>query len=276
MYIPLKNIIASVALSLVLFLSSAFAVADDHADEGGVSAEVGFFYHNKYIDEGARELEDGGIFSPSFTLEFEDFHIGETKLPDFYVGGWWAVGDDEDFTETNLFIGKVFEWNNYSLDFSYTWLNTDEEEEEEDENGDNGDNGNDDANGHEEEDEADEDHELLVVFSCEECIPFVTPEIGYVYSTEADGGAVEIELSKEIEMGSITLEPFAEALIDFGYVTDEYDGLNHIVVGLEVSIPIHDQVNLEIYGAHSFAEENIRREGGEDHTWGGIGLEFEM
>ena len=257
MYIPFKNIIASVVLGVVLLLLSAFATADGHGheNEGGVSAEVSLFYHNKYIDEGMRELADGGIFTPEIILNFEDFHVGEAKLPDFYIGGWWAIGDSEDFTETNLFIGKVFEWNNFSLDLSYTWLNTDEEGEE----------------------GSSEDCEIVAALGCEECIPFVEPEIAYVYSSEASGGAVEIELSKEIELNSISIEPHVGMLIDFGYVDEEYDGLNHIVVGVDVSIPINDQVSLGIYGAHSFAQENIRRMGGgENHTWGGIGLEFEI
>ena len=235
-----------VALSLSLLVFCACAYADDHNENSnGISVEASIFYHNKYIDEGMRELEDGGIFTPEFVVEFENFH-------NFYIGAWWALADDEDFTETNLFIGKTFEWDDMSLEFAYIWIHEDEE------------------------DGSEEDHELEAVFSCD-CLPWnITPEVGYVYSTKQDGGALEIELGKEIEMEYFSIEPYIETLVDFGYVSDEYDGLNHIAVGLEVSIPISDEVSLGIYGAHSFAEENIRREGEDDKTWGGIGLEFEI
>ena len=268
MYIFKKKIAYLLGLGLSLIFFSFFAYADDdNENESGVSVEAALFYHNKYIDEGMNEIPGSGIFTPEFVAEFEDVRIGDIKIPDFYIGGWWAIGESENFTETNLFIGKVLEWEDFSLGFSYTWIHEDEDEDEAEGEAEGG------AEG---EEESNEDHEFEVALECD-CLPWgFASGAAYVYSTEMDGGAFEVELGKEIEMEYFSIEPYVEALVDFGYVNDEYDGLSHIELGIEVSIPLNDVVSLEMYGAHSFAEENIRRVGGEDQTWGGIGLEFEM
>ncbi len=256
-----KKALYLLSLSILLMLSIPSAHAGEH--ESKVSGEVAFSYHNKFVEDGLNEIPGDSIFTPEFVFELEGIHIGNFEIPSFFVGGEWVIAETQDFTESNLFIGKAWEWEDFSLEFSYTWIH-EEEDEEEEENG----------NGHEEEEN--EDHEFVLSLACE-CLPWeITPEIAYIYSAEVDGGAFEVELAKEIEMEHFSIEPYVAALIDFGYVSEEYDGLNHIAVGLAVSVPLNDSVSLKMYGTHSFAEENVRREGGDDQTWGGIGLEFEI
>lgn len=242
-----KHHLLSLGLLLVLSMSCVYATEN----ESKVSAEVSLLYHNKYISDGKDDLPNSGIYTPEIVVNFEDFYIGDVNFKNFYVGGWWAIGDSEHYTETNLFIGKTFEWENLSLDLSYTWLNFAPDDED--------------------------DHELVAAASCD-CIPWLTPEVGYVYSTVADGGALELGLSKDIEMETFSMTPYALAMFDFGYVTEEYDGLNHIEVGLELSIPINDVMSIQAYFAHVFAEENLTREpeGYDDETWGGIGLKLDI
>ena len=245
-----KKALCLLSLSILLMLSIPFAYAGGH--ERKVSAEFGFSYQNKFVEEGTDELSGDNVFIPELVLEFDGISIGGAEIPSFFVGGELVVAESEDFTEASLFIGKAWEWDDFSLEFSYAWINEDEEGEGED------------------------DHEFELGFSCE-CLPLgITPEIAYVYSDEAGGSAVEVELAREIEMGHFSIEPYVGALVDFGYVTDEYDGLNNILVGLAVNIPLSDTVSLGIYGNHSFAEENLRRDGDGDQTWGGVGLEFEI
>lgn len=234
-------------ISLMLILSIPFVYADDRKSK--VSAEAVFLYHNKYISEGKDELPGSGIWTAEFVINFEELHIGDASLKDFYIGSWWAVGDSENYTETNLFIGKVFEWENFSLDLSYTWLNFSPDDED--------------------------DHELVAAASSD-CIPWLTPEIAYVYSTETDRGMLELGLSKDIEMESFSITPYTVTAIDFGYVTEEYDGLNHIEVGLEWSLPLNDVISLQGYASHVFAQENLRREGYDNETSAGIGLQFDI
>lgn len=236
-----------ISISLLLMLSISFVYADK--TQSVVSAEATFLYHNKYISDGKDDLPGSGIYTPEFVINFESLPIGSAELKDFYVGGWWAIGDDESYTETNLFLGKVFNWQNFSLDLSYTWLYFSPDD--------------------------DEDHELVAALGCD-CTPWFDPEVSYVYSTEGDGGALSLALAKDIETSYLSITPYILSMFDFGYVSDEYDGLNHIEVGLELSIPINDTISIQGYAAHAFAEENLRREGYDDETWAGFGLQFDI
>ena len=245
-----KKAFRLLSLSMLLMLSALHAHADEH--ERKVSGEFAFSYQNKFVEEGMNELPGDNVFIPELVFEFDGIHIGDVEIPSFFVGSELVIAESEDFTETTLFVGKAWELDNFSLEFSYAYIHEDEDGEGED------------------------DHEFVFGFSCE-CLPFeISPEIAYVYSDDAGGSAVEVELAREIEMEHFSIEPYVGALVDFGYVSDEYDGLNNILVGLTVNIPLNDTVNLKMYGNHSFAEENLRRESLDDQTWGGIGLEFEI
>ena len=246
--------------SLLLILSVPFAYADEH--ESKVSGEFEFFFHNKFVEEGINEIPGRAIVKPELEIEFEGIHIGDFEVPSFFIEAELAIAESEDLRESELSIGKEWEWDNFSMVLGYTWKYEDEEEEE---------------NGEEEEEEEPNDHEFFLGLSCEECLPFeIVPDLTYTYSAEADGGMIEIDLAKEIEMDHFSIEPYVGALIDFGYVTEEYNGLNNILVGLAVNIPLNDTISLGMYATHSFAEENLRREDFDDQTWGGIGLEFDI
>ena len=257
-----KNVVYLLCIGLSLILSSAFVHADDD-DENGVSGELEIYFSNKFIEEGESEIPGRAVMTPELEIEFEGLNIGDFEVPSFFIEAEMAIAESENLRESEVSIGKEWEFNNFSMALGYTWVYEDEEEEGEEEEGE----GEEDPN----------DHEFFLGLSCEECLPFeIVPNLSYVHSTEADGGMVEIELAREIEMERFSIEPYVGALIDFGYVNDEYDGLNNILVGVAVSIPLTDAISLGAYATHSFAEENLRREDGEDQTWGGIGLEFEL
>jgi len=266
-----------ISLCLLILLAMPAAQADDDDDNGSESAisyEASVLYNSRYIDDGEEELEEGGVYTPEVTMYINDLDIAGLNIQGVYVGAWWAISDaadeESDYTETNLYIGKTWEWDNLEFELSYTYLHFSEDEEGEEDEGENGE----EEGEEEEEDEASEDHEFFASVGYE--FPWLETELGYVHSTVADGGAIELELSSELELGPVTIEPYAEAMVDFGFVSDEYDGLNHIEVGLEFEVPISETVSLGMYLAHSFAEENLTRDGGEDKTWGGIGLQLEL
>ena len=274
MFMFKKNIVYLLCIGLSLILCSAFVHADEHDDdENGVSAELEVYFSNKFIEEGISEIPGRAVMTPELEIEFEGLSIGDFEVPSFFIEAEMAIAESENLRESEVSIGKEWEFDNFSMTLGYTWVYEDEEEEEEEDMGG--------AMGgtmdEDEEEEESNDHEFFLGFSCEECLPFeIVPDLSYVYSTEANGGMVEIELAREIEMDHFSIEPYVGALIDFGYVSDEYDGLNNILVGVTVSIPLTDAISLGAYATHSFAEENLRREGHDDQTWGGIGLEIEL
>ena len=280
-----KNVVYLLCIGLSLILLSSFVHADGHdedEDENGVSAEFEVFFSNKFIEEGISEIPGRAVMTPELEVEFEGLNIGDFEIPSFFIEAEMAFAESENLRESELSIGKEWEFDNFgmirgpiSMTLGYTWVYEDEEEEgEEDEEGE-GDMRDDDDD--DEEGEDPNDHEFFLGFSCEECMPFeIVPDLTYVYSTEADGGMIEIELAREIEMEHFSIEPYVGALIDFGYVSDEYDGLNNILVGVAMNIPLTNAISLGAYATHSFAEENLRRDGHDDQTWAGVGLEIEM
>ena len=271
-----------VGLSLIVLSFSSFVHADNHDDddEEGVSAELELFFSNKYVEEGIIEVPGRAVFIPELEVEFEGLEIGDFEVPSFFIGAELVIlelGESGSFRESELTIGKEWNWNDYSMTLGYTWVYENEGDEE-------------DVMpvgmpaGMDEEEEPN-DHEFFLSLSCDACLPFeINPDLSYTYSTEADGGMVEVELAREIEMERFSIEPYVGTLIDFGYVTDEYNGLNNILVGLAVTVPLTDSISLGAYATHSFAEENLRRERNnpdaegeyDDQTWAGIGLEFEL
>ena len=273
-----KNVVYLLCIGLSLILCSAFVHADEHEDDengNGVSGELEIYFSNKFIEEGESEIPGRAVMTPELEIEFEGLSIGDFELPSFFIEAEMAIAESENLRESEVSIGKEWEFNNFSMALGYTWVYEDEEEEEDMGGTMGGAMGG--AMMEEEEDEESNDHEFFLNLSCEECLPFeIVPDLTYVHSTEADGGMIEIELAREIEMERFSIEPYVGALIDFGYVNDEYDGLNNILVGVAVSIPLTDAISLGAYATHSFAEENLRREDGEDQTWGGIGLEIEL
>ena len=278
-----KNVAYLLCIGLSLILFSAFVHAGDDDDENGngVSAELEVFFSNKFIEEGISEIPGRAVMTPELEVEFEGLSIGDFEVPSFFIEGEMAIAESENLRESEVSIGKEWEWNNFSMTLGYTWVYEDEEEEEEarddDDDDDDGDNGEGMRDDDDEEEEESNDHEFFLGLSCEECLPFeIVPDLTYVYSTEADGGMIEVELAREIEMEHFSIEPYVGALIDFGYVSDDYDGLNNILVGVAVNIPLTDAISLGAYATHSFAEENLRRDGHDDQTWGGIGLEIEL
>ena len=274
-----KNVVYLLCIGLSLILFSSFVHADEHDDDengNGVSAEFGVFFSNKFIEEGISEVPGQAVMTPELEIEFEGLHIGDFEVPSFFIEGEMAIAESENLRESELSIGKEWEFDNFSMALGYTWVYEDEEEEEEDNGEENREEEDDDDDDEEEEDP--NDHEFFLGLSCEECLPFeIVPDLTYVYSTEADGGMIEIELAREIEMEHFSIEPYVGALIDFGYVSDEYDGLNNILVGVAVSIPLNDAISLGMHTLHipllrkiSVAKDMMTKHGA------GIGLEIEM
>lgn len=95
-----------------------------------------------------------------------------------------------------------------------------------------------------------------------------------VYSLEAEGSFVEVALGYPLAFfdGRLVLEPYLREGFDFGYRTDAHDGLSNFQAGLEASYALDDRFNIVAFLAHSWAQEDVEREGLGDVSWGGIGL----
>lgn len=59
---------------------------------------------------------------------------------------------------------------------------------------------------------------------------------------------------------------------DQGYASEQYDGPNHREVGVMLTWHCHRAVNLWAGWQHSWAGEDVRRDGGDDLSWGQVGV----
>lgn len=194
-------------------------------------------WQNKYITEGRDNLGNGGLLS----LE------GAAEWRGAAVGVWLATGDSESYDEVNIFLEKGFSAGALEGYLAYTRLEFLEDGEK--------------------------DNELAAGLAWA-CLPWLTPAIDYTYSTEADGAFLELSLRSEITLcsGQLVIEPYVLEGVDFGYASKDYDGPNHIQVGLDWTFPLTEQVEIVGAIAHSWALRDVAKDGMGDETWAAIGL----
>jgi hypothetical protein len=213
-----------------------------HSYETGTSSNrpsysVATLWESKYISEGRDNLDDGGIFVAEAMMEWKGF-----------VGGvWTALGDSQSYQEVNAFIEYCLVVGPLDLCAGYTRLEFLED--------------------------STDDNEFAAGVALN-LIPFLVPAVDYVYSTESDGGFLELSLSSEIAFfnARFVLEPYALQAFDFGYATDDHDGPNNFQVGIGASFGLTEHIDAVGSVSHSWAQEDIDREGLGDKSWVTIGL----
>jgi hypothetical protein len=195
-------------------------------------------WESKYVSEGRNNLDDGGLFSLEAVMEWDGL-----------VGGvWFAVGDDEDYQEVNAFIEYGTAVGPVDLSVGYARLEFLKDYEE--------------------------DNEFAAGAALNN-IPYIIPSIDYVYSTEADGGFLEVTLQSEFSFfdEKFILEPYMLQAFDFGFVTDSHDGRNNFQVGIAASLSLTETFALVGSASHSWAQDDIEQEGDDDDlSWGAIGV----
>ncbi len=196
---------------------------------------------SKYVTQGRDNLDDGGIFS------FE----GIAEWQGLIAGAWFATGDSTSYEELNLYVSYGMELGAVGAYAGYTRLEFAEDH----------------AN----------DNEIIAGMEVNG-IPYVIPALDYTYSTEADGGFLELSIRAEIALlnGQLLIEPYILEGFDFGYVSRKHDGANNLQAGIDFAIELAKPVTLVGSVAHSWAHENLRQEGLGDVSWVTIGVMAEF
>lgn len=208
------------------------------AHEGtGWDVGVASMWSSRYVDAGVDELGEGGLWTFEAGVEREGLEFGV----------WTGLGDSVDYQELNAYAGYGWQWGEWDMALVYTRLEF---------KGDTGDN------------------ELAFELGRE----WGGFEWGLetTYSTEAGGSFVEVGVGYPIHFceDRLWVMPYVREGIDFGYRSDAHDGLNHTEIGVEMRYAICDGCALNGFVAHSFAGEDVRRDGEGDPTWFGLGVEF--
>jgi len=204
---------------------------------GGIGFGAGVLWESRYVTEGRDNLKEGGIFSLETAVD----------LCGFALGAWAAVGDSEEYQEFNFFAEYHHRLGEFEMYAGYTRLEFYPDHES--------------------------DNELSAGVSYQG-IPYLIPATDYVHSTEAGGSFVEVSLRSELAFleERLTVSPYILEGFDLGYATEEFDGPNNLQVGVEVSYSLLKWCDLIGYVAHSWAHEDVEREGLGDLSWGGVGV----
>jgi len=233
---PLHTLNAA-QFTLVAFLAatSLHLSASDEPQDSTFSSSV--MWDSKYVSEGRDNFESGGLFSVSATYD----------LPNISLELWLADAEDNSYDELNLSVAYTQEIHGAAVYIAYTRL--------------------------EFMDDSESDNELAAGLSFP-LINSLTSSLDYVYSTEAEGSFVDISLRGEYALTGekLTISPFLTQSFDFGYATDQHDGANNFQAGIEFGLSISDRLELFGYLAHSWAQEDVKRDEGGDISWGGLGL----
>jgi hypothetical protein len=194
-------------------------------------------WESKYVSEGRNNLDDGGLFSIEGVMEWKGL-----------LGGvWFAGGDDENYKEVNVFLEYDLEMGPLDFSLGYARLESIEDHQE--------------------------DNEFAAGVALKH-IPYIIPSIDYVYSTEADGGFLEVTLQSEIAFFDerLIVEPYILQAFDFGFATESHDGRNNFQMGVGASLGLTDRFDLVGSASHSWAQTDVENEGLGDLSWGSIGL----
>ena len=198
-------------------------------------------WESKYVLEGRDILGTGGLVSVEATTEWRHATLG----------AWFAAADSISYRELNLSAELAFAFAGCEAYLGYTRLEfiTDDEG----------------------------DNELTTGVAMTS-LPWVTPALDYTYSTEASGGFLEISLRLEIPLfdGRLTLEPYALEGFDFGFASDDYNGPNHLELGIDIGAIITNRVSLIGLIAHSWAHADVARDELDDLSWAAVGLRMDL
>ncbi len=203
--------------------------------------EAGLGYHSRYIAaEGVSGVDHGGIA----TFEFE--LAQETEAGDFVVGAGLINGAAVNFRETALWAGYERAFADVAASLSWTRIKEEERNE----------------------DLYYSEYAAALFYNGWE---HVTPGVEYVYRTDANGGLLALILESEVEIGGLTLSPYAAVKFDYGYATEDYDGLNHVEAGVAWDTSLSDDLEMTLYIAYLSAQENLRRDDEDNnYFWGGV------
>lgn len=201
------------------------------------SVGLSALWQSKYATQGRDNLERGGIYPVEAVLEWHGLSGGT----------WVAVGDTEAYTEVDLFVEYALEAG--PLDFSLGYARL---EFIEDHTGDN----------------------EVAAGTALNAIPYLIPGVSYVYSTEAEGGFLEVTLKSEFAVFEerLVFEPYVLQGFDSGYVSADYDGPNNFEVGIGATLALLDGLDLVGSISHSWAQDNLERDGLGDLSWVVIGM----
>jgi len=227
--------------AVIWWSSSAGCLAQSEAETEAETEAIGFYastlWESKYVWCGRNIIEDSGLISFDAGIEYRGFTLGV----------WYALGDSEDYQELDAYLSYSAELGDFEASLGYMYLQ------------------------YLEDDYDDNEINVGVTYNG---LGYLAVGLEYVHSTEAEGQFLRCEVSSNFPLieDRITLEPYIIEGVDFGYASEECDGICNLELGLRFSAAVNDWLTLDAYGAYSLAQKDVDREDLGDFAWGGIGI----
>ena len=210
-------------LCAVIFLIMMCPLANANTP---ANIELDLSWESQYISQGRNNLDNGGIMWGIASVE---------------KNGWAAfalVGraDQVHYTEWNAGLAYTFHVNeNFDATLGYQRLAF-------------------------YADEHASDNELFGSLTYT-AISWFIPAVDYTYSTEAAGYFVEISAHSPWQLSQqVSIAPYIVQGFDFQYTSENYNGPNHLQLGIEVEYQLTNNLTLSGHISHTFAQEDIKRE----------------
>lgn len=216
----------------IMLLCSTFTFAESLPEYNAT-----LLHDSKYILEGRDSLSDGGINSVELSAGWDSVSVGL----------WYGDGSDTSYNELKVFIEYGFNIGNVEAYTAFTHLEFLDDDEHADE------------------------ISLGIASPISETISFA---IDHVYSLDAEGGFLDLTLALELPpfIEQLSLQPYVTQSFDFGFASDDFDGENNIQLGIEGSWALNDSFSIVGLIAQSWAQKDVKRDGGGDQSWISIGL----
>ncbi len=240
--------VQALALILGFIVTSAFAGEPEIAvrpaeKEPWFSGGIEGAFDSKYVTEGRDNVPSAeGLVSVQARIESHGL----------VTGLWYGESVNDPYDELNAFFGYERKIADLALAATYTFLHF--------------------------PCEGTHSHEWLVSAAYER-FEWLTPGATFYYDFDKlRGGFLELSLRGKIKLKGdrISLQPYALAGVDWGYVSAANDDWNNFQIGIELPVKLHEKAELVGYVAHSWALTNLRKEGLGDVSWAGIKLVLEF
>lgn len=206
-------------------------------------------WDSQYISQGRDNLEQGGIYWGSATLQ-------TGNMNSYVVVG---RGDQQDYTEWNIGLEYAMVLaENLEANLGYQRIEIYGTERC-------------------------YDNEWFAELAYT-AVPWLIPSINYTYSTEATGYFVEISLHSYWDItDAFSLIPYVTQGLDFHYVTQAHNGRNHLQLGLEMNYQVSPSFALTGHISHVIAQSDITLEAEQennqaslDQTYAGVHINWQF
>ena len=193
-------------------------------------------WHSRYISEGRDNLDGSGLYTASASLSAADASIGVWQ-------GWEEHGP---YRENNLYAeyAPTFgEWTPY-LNLTYLQFYPDAPDD------------------------------LEAGFGIARNLTrIISLAFDGSWSKEAEGSFYALSLLAENDLtDTLNANLRLTQTYDHGYASDIYNGLNNTEAAIGFSWTGLSPVTFHAGWQHSWAGEDVRRDGGEDESWGQVGM----